>query len=174
MSLRHITPSLLALGLVCFFLPWTEIRCNNGAVLTHSGFQMACGSATYTPSPAQGRAEPTWNEPDWEKASGWMIVYGLCLLAGTIVGCFAVARPLRERTLLVVTTTALVMLALQTRRLNEVFTTKDVGWNELSGLYTPWFAAAWVLTAAALLSAATETWCGARRFHAANRARQIE
>jgi DNA-directed RNA polymerase subunit M/transcription elongation factor TFIIS len=41
--LRFLSPSLLALTALCFFLPWVEVQCNGKVMATQSGFQTIYG-----------------------------------------------------------------------------------------------------------------------------------
>jgi hypothetical protein len=41
--LKKITPSLFGLILICFFLPFTTISCQNTPLITMSGFEVATG-----------------------------------------------------------------------------------------------------------------------------------
>jgi hypothetical protein len=42
--LNRISPAILGIALICFFLPWAEISCQGHKVATVNGFQLATGT----------------------------------------------------------------------------------------------------------------------------------
>jgi hypothetical protein len=139
----RLTPTLLALALLCFFLPWIEIKCNSGTI-SQSGLQRARGNSTFTSYPGHDVEPPKTSDPDWEKSDANAVVHGASLVVGLCVALFVSAVPWRQWLLAASTSTAFVCLVLLTRRI-DAESTDEVKWD-----FTPWFYAAWVLSAAAL------------------------
>jgi hypothetical protein len=154
----RLTPTLLALALACFFLPWFEFRCDMGT-MTQTGWQRARGNYTFTP--AIGRDAPEaqtveqveeLSDPNaaWHAAS---VVIGLC------IAVFIHAAPWRHVLLFITTTSACTFLAWVTRNYyNWTESMADIPWK-----FTPWFFATWALSAAALVSVMREIAMLARR-----------
>src|SRR5437879_3113005 len=96
--MRFISPSILVFALILFMLPWIEVRCEANAPMRGNspfGGVGASLSACY-----QSGLQASWGEVS---INGWlsgqtsgvsvstdpapmMIVYGLCLIAGIIIG----------------------------------------------------------------------------------------
>jgi len=145
----RLTPTLLALALLCFFLPWIEIRCDSGT-FTRTGLQLARGNWTFTSYPWYDDEPPRTSDPDWEKSDANAVVHGASLIVGICVGLFVYALPWRQVLLIASTSTALLCLGQLTRGVCADST------DEFEWEFTAWFFAAWALNAAALFAALWE------------------
>jgi hypothetical protein len=153
----RLTPTLLALALLCFGLPWIEIKCNSGTI-SQSGLQLARGNWTFTSYSWHDDEPPRTSDPDWEKSEASAVVHGASLIVGLCVALFVYALPWRHILLASSTSTALVCLGLLTRRV-YADSTDEIKWE-----FTVWFFAAWALNVAALGSVVWEiVVCGRRR-----------
>lgn len=55
--IKKISPALFGLILICFFLPFTTISCQNQPVLSLTGVQLATGTSIEQPNPFGGAAK---------------------------------------------------------------------------------------------------------------------
>lgn len=49
--LRKISPAMFALILLCFFLPWITVSCQNQKIVTFNGMQLVAGTTIEIPRP---------------------------------------------------------------------------------------------------------------------------
>lgn len=152
----RLTPALLALALLCFFMPWIEIKCNSGTI-SQSGLQRARGNMTFTSYPWHDAEPPRTSDPDWEKSDTNAVLHGASLVVGLCAALAVFALPWRHIWLTASTSTALVCLGLLTRRIYAEST------DELKWDFTPWFFAAWAINVAALAAVLGEIVVNARK-----------
>jgi hypothetical protein len=159
---RRLTPSSLIFALLCFCLPWIEIKCNDPnqglIVVTQSGLQMTYGgtSTTVNGKPiSDARRQQAGREVGArEKPALLMIGYAACLLSALVAALTIRDAARRWLVCLAASAGACVLIVIQVATgfpLVEGVPKGEGGWS-----YTAWFWAALAMTFAALASAVAE------------------
>ncbi len=103
MALHRIRSATLILALICFCLPWIEIRCNHlehGLIVTtQSGLQMTFGGSTTTvkgkPVSEADRTKHSQSASDREKPVPLMILYAAGLVVALVASLIVTATSRR-------------------------------------------------------------------------------
>lgn len=157
MSFRRVRPATLVLALICFCLPWIEIRCNHpghGLILTtQSGLQMTYGGTTTTvngkPVPQADRNKHSQAAGDREKPVPLVALYGVGLVVALGASLIGVGKSWRWVFNTLASGMAAAALVIQLALgfpLVEGISREEGGWT-----YTPWFWLALAISVAAPL-----------------------
>lgn len=123
---RHVSPAAFSVALICFLLPWIDIRCDSprGGVfsgqgtdlvmVSQSGLQMTYGGVSTTvnhqPLTASQADELERHKGNRTRAVPAMLLYGLCLVAG--LGASLTFRDERRRYLCATVASAIAVMVL--------------------------------------------------------------
>lgn len=123
---RRVSPASFGLSLMCFLLPWIDIRCNSPrgglfsgqgtdlVIVSQSGLQMTYGGVSTTvnhrPLTAAQAEELERHKANRIRAMPAMILYGLCLVAG--LGASLTFRDERRRFLCGTAASAIAVIVL--------------------------------------------------------------